>query len=199
LKNRGNLSAVQAELQISYPTAKKRLDELLIQLGLEENDDTKNESEEEIDMTQWEIDTNSHKASEIIRAKIKANGGRVIVHSARGLPYEIIASPDGRSFTCEKLPIKPPYRFEVFDVIVDLLLANNGRARKGNGHKSRLGEPECDETTVVGAIGYNYFGKTNGRSVPDPVSVLSAVLDWAGIARNERGEIVLTASYISEL
>lgn len=199
LKNRGNLSAVQSELQISYPTAKKRLDEILIQLGLEENDDTKNESEEEIDMTQWEIDTNSHKASEIIRAKIRANGGRVVVHTARGLPCEIIASPDGRSFTCDKLPIKPPYQFDVFDVIVNLLLANNGRARKGNGRNYRLGDPECDETTVVGAIGYNYAGKTKGSSVYDPVFVLSAVLDWAGIASNERGEIVLTTSYLSAL
>ena len=199
LKNRGNLSAVQAELQISYPTAKKRLDELLIQLGLEETDAARNESEEEIDMTQWKIDTNSHKASEIIRAKIKENGGRVIVHTARGLPCEIIASPDGRSFTCDKLPIKPPYQFAVFDVIVDLLLENNGRARKGNGRNYRLGDPECDETTVVGAIGYNYAGKTRGSSVYDPVFVLSAVLDWAGIASNERGEIVLTASYLSVL
>lgn len=199
LKNRGNLSAVQAELQISYPKAKKRLDEILIQLGLEENDNWKLESKEEFDMTQWEIDTSSRKASEIIRAKIKANGGRVVVHTVRGLPCEIIASPDGRSFTCDKLPVKPPYQFDVFDVIVDLLLANNGRARKGNGRSYRLGEPECDETTVVGAIGYHYAGKTDGSSVYDPVFVLSAVLDWAGIASNERGELVLTASYSSKL
>ena len=142
---------------------------------------------------------NSHKASEIIRAKIRANGGRVVVHTARGLPCEIIASPDGHSFTCDKLPIKPPYQFEVFDIIVNMLLANNGRARKGNGRNYRLGEPECDETTVVGAIGYNYSGKTKGSSVYDPVFVLSAVLDWAGIANNERGEIALTASYLSAL
>lgn len=141
----------------------------------------------------------SHKASEIIRSKLKAAGGRVIVYTAKGLPCEVIANPDGQSFTCDKLPIKPPYQFEVFDVIVDLLLSNNGRARKGNGRSHRLGEPECDETTVVGAIAYNYAGKQAGTSVFDPVFVLAAILEWAGIASNERGEIALSASFSSEL
>ena len=199
LKNRGNLSAIQAEMQISYPTAKKKLDELLVKLGLETKDEFKNERVGEIDMSNWEIDSSSHKASEIIRAKLKANGGRVIVHTARGLPCEVIASADGHSFTCDKLPITPPYDFTVFDVIVDLLLANGGRARKGNGRNYRLGEPECDETTVVGAIAYNYAGKKTGNSVFDPVFALAAILDWAGIADNERGELVLTASYRSGL
>lgn len=196
LKNRGNLSAVQADMQISYPTAKKRLAELLVQLGFEE---TTGDNKEEIDMTSWAYDENSHKASDIIRSKLKACGGRVVVHTARGLPCEVVASPDGNSFTCDKLPITPPYRFEVFDVIVDLLFANNGRARKGNGRNYRLGEPECDETTVVGAIAYNYAGKKAGNSVFDPVFVLAAILDWAEIASNERGEIVMTASYRSML
>lgn len=172
---------------------------MLIQLGFEEKEETEDENREEIDMTSWAIDTSSHKASDIIRAKLKACGGRVVVHTARGLPCEVTASPDGRSFTCDKLPVTPPYRFEVFDVIVDLLIANNGRARKGNGRSYRLGEPECDETTVVGAIAYSYAGKKTGNSVFDPVFVLAAILDWAEIASNERGEIVLTASYRSAL
>lgn len=198
LKSRGNLSAVQANLQISYPTAKKRLGELLVQLGLEEKK-TSDENEEELDMTKWTYDESSHKASDIIRAKLNACGGRAVVHTARGLPCEVVMSPDGKAFICDKLPITPPYRFEVFDVIVDLLLANNGRARKGNGRNYRLGDPECDESTVVGAIAYNYWGKKTGNSVFDPVFALAAILDWADIASNERGELVLTPSYRSVL
>ena len=34
LKNRGNMKEVQSELQISYPTAKKKLEEMLVSLGL---------------------------------------------------------------------------------------------------------------------------------------------------------------------
>ena len=37
--------------------------------------------------------------------------------------------------------------------------------------------------------------KKEGMSVFDPVFVLSAILDWAGIAHNERGYLELTADY----
>ncbi len=191
LRNQGKLSAVQAEFQLSYPAAKKRLLDVLSTLGLESADEDSGEIIGEMDMTNWEIDETSTKASDIIRAKLKACGGRAIVHTARDLAREIVASPDGRTFTCDQLPISPPYQYEVFDVIVDLLRANHGKARKGNGRNYKLGEPECDETTVVGAIAYNYSGKKKGQSVFDPVFILAAVLEWAGVAYNDRGWLVL--------
>ena len=40
-----------------------------------------------------------------------------------------------------------------------------------------------------------YAGKKEGMSVFDPVFVLSAILDWAGTAHNERGYLELTADY----
>ena len=195
LRHRGNLKNVQSELEISYPTAKKKLNELLVRLGLAEPE------QEEIEMPNISNLTavrNSTKASEIIKAKLLDNGGRVIVHTARGLPCEIIAAPDGKSFVSKKLPVKPPYEYMVFDAIVDLLIANGGRARKGNGRNYKLGHPECDENTVVGIVAIN-DGKKLGESVYDPVFVLAAVLEWAGIASNERGELVLTQSYRSKL
>ena len=149
--------------------------------------------------TEVQIDEPYIRASDIIRAKLFADGGRAIVHTARGLPCKIIASPDGRTFTAEKLPIKPPLAYEVFDVITALLMNSGGRARKGNGRNYRLGDPECDETTVVGAIGYHYFGKKTGDSLFDPVFVLAAVMEWAGIAYNGRGELNLTASFRSRI
>ena len=198
LKQRGNMSSVQSELGISYPAAKKRLDDLLVALNLVE-DNQKNlqevENEGAIDMSTWYVQEDSRKASDIIKRKLMENNGRVIVHTARGLPCEIRAAPDGVSFLSNKLPINPPYRYEVFDVIVDLLISQGGRAKKGNGRKHRLGEPECDETTVVGAIGYQYAHTESGKSVYDPVFVLASVLEWANIASNERGELVLTTAY----
>lgn len=197
LKNRGNMKTVQNELGISYPTAKKRLDDLLISLDLVETNDI--DAQENVDMSNLIADTKSVKASEIIKAKLIENGGRIIVHTARGLPCEITAGSDGKSFVTKKLPVKPAYEYTVFDVVVDVLIANGGRARKGNGRNYRLGHPECDENTVVGAIALNYTGKKYGDSVFDPVFVLAAVLEWAGIASNERGELVLTQSYRSML
>ena len=197
LQQRGNLKNVQSELGVSYPTAKKKLDDLLIALELTQEADE--QEMEEIDMSNLVVNYNSTDASEIIKAKLLSCGGRVIVYSARGLPCEIWADADGKSFVSNKLPIKPNYEYRVFDVIVELLLANGGRARKGNGRNYKLGEPECGETTVVGAIAKNYAGKKNGESVFDPVFVFAAILEWAGIVHNERGELVLTQNYRSML
>ena len=197
LQQRGNLKNLQSELGVSYPTAKKKLDDLLSALELTQEADE--QEMEEIDMSNLVVNYNSTDASEIIKAKLLSCGGRVIVYSARGLPCEIWADADGKSFVSNKLPIKPNYGYRVFDVIVELLLANGGRARKGNGRNYKLGEPECDETTVVGAIAKNYAGKKNGESVFDPVFVFAAILEWAGIAHNERGELVLTQNYRSML
>lgn len=194
LKNRGNLKNLQNDLQISYPTAKKKLDELLIALELQDKPEVETKPEV-IDMTNLKVDYSSTKASEIIKAKLDENNGYVIVRTLRGLPCQVWVDSDGKSFVSDKLPIKPGYTFEVFDLIVELLRSQNGRARKGNGRNYRLGHPECDETTVVGAIAKYYNGKENGESVYDPVFVLAAILEWAGIVRNDRGELVLTARY----
>ena len=135
------------------------------------------------------------RPSEIIKEKILRNGGRVIVHSITGKPYEIRHCSDGKSFLCDQLPIKPPYTYDVFDVIVDLLVRQGGRADKGAGRNAKLGQSRCEETTVVGAIAKYYAGKREGESVYDPVFVMASVLEWADIAHNERGYLELTASY----
>lgn len=199
LRCRGNLKNVQNDLEISYPTAKKKLDDLLTALNLTEEPENNLMEWEEPDMSKWFFDSNSTKASEIIKNKLKENGGRAVVHTASGLPCEIRMAADGVSFLSDKLPLNPPFRYDVFDKVVDLLVANNGRARKGNGRNHRLGDPDCDETTVVGYIGKHYFKKEDGESVLDPVFVLAAVLEWAEIASNGRGELSLTASYRAKL
>ena len=146
-------------------------------------------------MENWKSDISSFKASEVIKHKLFSRSGVAKVTSVSDKVYEIRALPDGVSFFCEELPVTPPYRFEVFDVITDFLIMQGGKARKGTGRNARFGEPGCDENTVVGIIGKNYFGKKYGKSVYDPVFVLAAVLEWAGIAYNRRGYIELTPEY----
>lgn len=192
LKNRGNLKEVQSDLNISYPTAKKKLDELLTALNL--SDASHREERTEINISSLEVDYSSRRASEIIKAKLKEHGGHVTVYTARGLPCEIYAEADGKTFTSDKLPISPPYEYDVFNVIVDLLLKQGGRARKGNGRNYKLGEAGCEENTVVGAIAKSR-GRKVGDSVFDPVFVMAAILEWAGIAENGRGELILTSEY----
>lgn len=194
LKNRGNLKEVQSEMQISYPTAKKKLDELLAALNLSST--TENIIPKEIDVSRMNVDYTSKSASEMIKAKLKEHGGHVTVFTARGLPCEIYAEPDGTTFISDKLPVKPAYKYEVFDAIVDLLIKQGGRARKGNGRNYKLGEPGCEENTVVGTVALcRDHDRKIGDSVFDPVFVLAAVLEWAGIVINGRGELILTEAY----
>ena len=101
LKNRGNLRNLQNELKISYPLAKKRLDDLLTVLGIAE--DVPEDEPEEIDVHNIEIDTASKKASEIIKAKLVENGGRAMVRTYTGELREIQAAANGKQFLCPQL------------------------------------------------------------------------------------------------
>lgn len=114
-------------------------------------------------MSLFRKNTDSVKASEIIKYKIKKNGGRILVSSVRGNTYEIRANRDGKSFSCDALPINPPYEYTVFDVMVETMLEQGGKALKGQGRNHRLGEPHCEVTTLVGAIGKHYAGKNEGE------------------------------------
>ncbi len=138
------------------------------------------------------------KASVLIEEKIKENGGTVIVHTLTGKPCKIFGKKGGK-FTSDKLAMDYLYRYEVFDVISQLLLSNHGKALKGNGRNYKLGEAECNENTVVGAIGKYYFKRSNGDSVYDPVFLLAAIMEWAGIIKNERGKISFSPTYRAKL
>ena len=196
LKNRGNLKEVQSDLDISFPTVKKKLDELLTALNL--NDASPKDERTEFDVSNLEVDCSSRRASEIIKAKLKEHNGHATVYTARGLPCEIFAEPDGKTFTSDKLPVNPAYEYTVFDVIVDLLLKQGGRARKGNGRNYKLGEAGCEENTVVAAIAKSR-GRKVGDSIYDPVFVMAAILEGAGLGGNGGGEVVLASEYWSSI
>ena len=191
LRNQGNMKALQDELNISYPYAKKKLEQVLIELGLFVEEEKL--EPEEIDVTNLQADTGSTLASEIIKSKLKDSGGRTLVRSISGKTYEIRADIDGKSFSCNQLPML--FEYTVFDVIVNLLIQQGGRAKKGNGRNYKLGEPGCEDTTVVGAVAKNYSGKKDGDSIFDPVFILVSVLEWANISHNCSGYIELTPSY----
>lgn len=176
LKNKGNLKEVQSEMEISYPTAKRKLDELLCALDLMESP-TKQERKD-VDVSMLQVDYASNQPSEIIKAKLKECGGHATVYTQRGLPCEIYAEPDGKTFTSDKLPVRPPYEYAVFNAIINLLKKQGGRARKGNGRNYKLGEAGCEEKTVVGVIA-KQRGHKVGDSVYDPVFVMLRF--WSGL------------------
>lgn len=191
LKKQGNLKAVQNSMNISYPAAKKKMALLLEALGLY-NEYSNNEMEEP-EMDSSTIITNTQIASEIVRSKLLENGGQAVIHSLKGKEYHVWIV-DNYRFNCDAVI---PYYFSVFDVIVDLLLANGGKAKKGSG-RAKLGSPKCEEDTVAGTIIKNYYGKKEGEYAFDPGFALIAILEWAGIINNEWGYIELTANFRQE-
>lgn len=201
LQNRGNLKTVGEKLNISYPTAKKKLDDLLSALGYVEDYE---EEEVSLDMRSFgSIDHNSCMASEIVRAKLYENGGTVEIRLLDGKSCKIVASKDGKTFTSDKLNnYNNAFRYEVFDHVVDLLKKSKQyTAPKGNarGKEDKVGYGKCTADTITGTIAVNYYGKSIGESTFDPTFVISAILDWSGIAYNKRGYVTLTPQYISRL
>ena len=134
------------------------------------------------------------KASDIVRNKFIEGKGKIHISTLEGIEYDVFLSNDGESFDTVALPIKPGYRFSVFDIVYDLLKKENGRIKKGNGHNYRLGETGCSEKTVCGVIGYEYSKKKTGDSVFDPVFIICAMMEYAGICKNTRGYLVLKSN-----
>ena len=190
LRHKGNLKLVGEELDMSYPTVNKRYEELLIALGLKEKEEIK---EEEIDMNVFgKLNLNSEKASDIIKNKLYKNNGAATVVLKNGENCRIYIAKDGNGFVSDKLSMQE-MQFSVFDIIVDFLKEKGGKAPKGlgRGKDDKIGHGHCGSETIMYQIATKYYGKTEGESTFDPVFVLAAILDWAGIAENCRGYLRL--------
>ena len=135
-------------------------------------------------------------ASSIIKDQLISSNGKTTIHTYNGTPYDICLTEDGIGFTCKALP-GIPYEFKVFDYIVALLIREGGKAKKGyaRGKHDKVGSERCNKHTVTGVIALEYYGKSIGDSVFDPVFVLAGILEWADIAKNERGYLELTTNY----
>lgn len=188
LKSQGNLAAVQADLGIAYPAAKEKLHDLLAAMELTDN--TACDPADSNDSDLWARASQDDCASGIVRAKLAECGGSAIIRTYKGKEYTLRAV-DEEGFSCDEIL---DYKYSVFDVIVEALVSQGGKAKKGYGRR-RLGEFGCEETTVAGAVMKNYFGKQNGESCFDPTFALVAILEWAGVVKNGWGYVELSEQY----
>lgn len=131
------------------------------------------------------------KASVIIYNLLKNNNGRLNVKSYNNHDYDVYLIDDNY-FSSDKALRNYKIGFEIFDVVIELLKKEGGKAKKGccRGN-NKLGDDKCDKHTVAGAIGYNYFMKEDGESVFDTIHIVTALLEYAGICENKRGYLVL--------
>lgn len=134
----------------------------------------------------------TNKPSDIIRNLFIKQKGKIHISTLTGIEYDAFLSKEGEAFETEALPFSADFEFRIFDVVYDLLKRENGKVKKGNGHNYKLGENGCTDKTVCGIIGYEYFHKKTGDSVFDPVFIICAIMDYAGICRNTRGYLLLS-------
>lgn len=187
LRCQGNLKLLQDTLGISYPLVKRKLNDLLVALEIKSIDNQVQ------DTSEWTVNKMSTKASDIIKSKFMECGGIVNIETSSGKFFEVNA--DDISIGSETALHKVRYEYRVFDYITELLMQHGGQARKGAGRNARLGEPNCTDDTIVGVIGKKYYNKKDGEYTFDPVFILAAIMEWAGIVNNKRGYVELTKEY----
>lgn len=136
------------------------------------------------------------KASEIIKRKLIEVGSSAKIPLLREGNYTEIELGEDGTITSDKLPAFE-LSLDVFDIVVDFIKKQGGKARKGGGRSSdsKVGYGQCTEDTVMYCVATEYFGHSIGESTFDPIFVIAAILDWAGIASNQLGYITLNHSF----
>ncbi len=129
------------------------------------------------------------KASDVIRDKLDSLGGKSRIFLLNNDLCNV-EKKNNYCFICDKLP-NQEVDFEIFDIVVKFLLKHYGHADKGSARNSKVGLGQCSRDTVMYAIATEYYGKKDGESSFDPLFVIAAILDWANVAKNERGYIQL--------
>jgi len=85
----------------------------------------------------------------------------------------------------------PMLPWTIFTETVNLLKKKGGRAIKGNAMNYKLGEKGLPIDSVEGYIAHKVYKKKYWESVFRRITPISAILDWAGVCKNEKGYLVL--------
>jgi len=131
------------------------------------------------------------KTSEIIRNMFLQGTGSIVVTTLRGKTHVIKLNRDGKTISSETGLRTQQLDLSVFDIVVDFLRENGGIAPKGNGRNFKVGYGKCTSDTICYCIATQYYGHKVGESTFDPVFIVAAILDMAGICENSRGYLRL--------
>lgn len=132
--------------------------------------------------------------SEYLKEYYLLNGKRIIVTTLRGKQHEICLSNDSEYFySCKGLGSANRLYLSWFDGIVDFIKQNSGKVEKGGCRNSKVGQGNCTEGTLGYYVATECYGKCDGGSSTDPIFIIAAILENAGICKNERGYIQLSA------
>lgn len=136
--------------------------------------------------------------SENLKDYYLSNNKEVIVTTLRGKQHKIRLSDDNKYlYSITALGNENNALFlDWFDGIVEFLRQNGGKANKGGCRDSKVGYGKCVQGTLCYYIATQCYNKSLGESALDSISVICAILENAGICKNEYGYIQLTGEYL---
>ncbi|MBC3803322.1 DUF2089 family protein [Acetobacterium fimetarium] len=200
LKAQGNFKTIQFEMEMSYPAVKKKFSDILEKLNLTP---IKIEEAEDDAMGNKEIQSiNTTDSPVVVRIKEKLNehSGEAFIPLFQRDLCKIAYDPNGKGLISPKIPPANQLSWKAFDAAVEVVVQNGGKAKKGNAQSGgKLGSDKLPLDSVEGYIAHKVHGVEIGMTAFGPGFVICAVLDWAGICRNERGYLTIVPSFMAQL
>ncbi|MFD3156751.1 hypothetical protein ACFIJ5_07815 [Haloimpatiens sp. FM7330] len=145
------------------------------------------------------IEPNDSLVIKKIKEKLNECGGRISVPLFRGKPCEIWYDDNGKGVVSPKIPVPNHLTWEVFDAAVEIVMKNGGKAEKGKAQSgAKLGSDNLPLDSVEGYIASKVHGVEEGKSAYGPGFVVCAILDWAGVCKNERGYLSIDPRFLLE-
>lgn len=130
--------------------------------------------------------------SDVLRTLYNYNGGEITVTLLNGIKHKVNLSNDGEYlYSITGLGKSNHLKLEWFDKIVKYIVDNGGRVKKGGSRNknAKVGYENCAYGTLAYYVATECYGKKEGDSSFDPIFMVAAILDNAGICKNERGYI----------
>lgn len=139
--------------------------------------------------------------SEYLKEYYLLNNKRIIVTTLRGKLHEICLSDDNKYFYSytglRNNKNNNVIYLDWFNGIINFLKQNGGRVEKGGCRNSKVGYGNCTKGTLCYYVATECYGKNVSESSFDPIFIIAAILENAGICKNERGYIRLSAEWLN--
>ena len=182
----GNISKMQAVYEDTYKGIKDRLFEIKVKIGV----DDMCRGQKDIDLP---VNEGESKVIATLKEKIKG-AGRVEMPLLRanksGNPPYFWLSKEKDGFETNKLQ-NVVFTFEMFDAVVKKANELGGKMYRGDGAiqlSKKLGSPELPLDSIDGFLAINFFNAQVGQTITRRSTYIAGILDWAGIATNNKSD-----------
>ena len=128
-------------------------------------------------------------AIEVIKQKFEKTDRQVKIPLQKGGVFKAYMTNDG--VIVDNLGSQSLLPWIVFGKVINLLIRNGGRAKKGDAMNCKLGDEGLLLESIEGHIAHVVYGKQVGDSVFRRISPIAAILVWAGLCDTGPGELIL--------